>query len=156
MTHLKVCPSGLVFSGDPETEKYYSIYNTLPLNKLNESYFYIILILIFHTPPPSPQFFPANCLQAGYFSWCPRNNKSEIYQREVCLRVRRPCRRSPLSVCLCLNKDVLSLIRVNTWTWNKKVLSIQRCQRFRALSFRPIVCLIAYILLPTCETGEMR
>lgn len=100
LTHLKVWPSGLVFSGDPETKKYYSICNTLPLNKLNESYFYIILILIFHTPSPSLHFFPANCLQVGYFSSCPRRNKSEIHQTEVCLRVRKALQRKrrPLSM----------------------------------------------------------
>lgn len=128
---------GLAFRGcgfwRPRNKKKYSICNTLPLNKLNESYFCIILTLLFHMLSPSLYCFPANILQVGYFSSCPRsNNKSEMNQRRV---LRRPCRESALSVCLHLNRDVLSLIWVNMWTWKNKLLSIQHLQRFRALSF---------------------
>lgn len=95
ITHFKVWSSGLVFSGDPETKKYFSICNTLPLNKLNDSHYYTNLILMLHTPSPSLHFLPENCLQVGYFSSCPKSNKSEIYQAEECLRVKKALQRKP-------------------------------------------------------------
>lgn len=132
MTHFEVWSLGLVFSGDLGTKKYFSICNTLHLNRFNDSHSCINLILILHTPSLSLHFFPENCLQVVYFSSCPKSYKSEIYQTKEFWELRRPCRKSgALSVCFYLNKDVLSLIWVSMWTWNNK-LSIQR---FRGLSF---------------------